>query len=129
MRHLIRPLAIMYVKYLQYQYKKITEANYHNQTNRVLAHLKLINAKIYYMHTQLSPWGYFHPSSTISEEQRLALSKLFKVPMFRELETVVWYKPEAVTYYHNKIWNINRQKVPIYHKEINQYLIENENNE
>ena len=42
---------------------------------------------------------------------------------FEELDIVVWYNPEAVTYYHNKIWELSKQRPPIYEKEIKNQLI------
>jgi len=40
-----------------------------------------------------------------------------------ESNIVVWHNPEAVTYYHNKIWDLSKECPPIYEREIKKQLI------
>lgn len=112
------------VKYLQKRYKSISIKNRSNQSNQVLSKLKLIQAILYYFKSEFSAWGYFHPSCVWSVKDEKYFRKLFpQKEDFKELDIVVWYNPEAVTYYHNKIWELSKKQPPIYEDEIKKQLI------
>jgi hypothetical protein len=85
--------------------------------------LKLIQSVLYFFKCQFKAWGYFHPDCTWSEKDEIYFRKLFPQKDFEELDTVVWYNPEAVTYYHNKIWELSKQRPPIYSSSIKNQLI------
>ncbi len=117
-------VSVLIVKYLQKRYKSISIKNRYNQSNQVLSKLKLIQAILYYFKSQFSAWGYFHPSCVWSEKDEKYFRKLFpQKEDFEELNIVVWHNPEAVTYYHNKIWELSKQRPPIYEREIKKQLI------
>ena len=117
-------VSVLIVKYLQKRYKSISVKNRYNQSNQVLSKLKLIQALLYYFKSQFNAWGYFHPSCGWSEKDEKYFRKLFpNKEDFEELDIVVWHNPEAVTYYHNKIWELSKQRPPIYAKEIKKQLI------
>ena len=117
-------VSVLIVKYLQKRYKSISIKNRYNQSNQVLSKLKLIQAILYYFKSQFSAWGYFHPSCVWSEKDEIYFRKLFpQKEDFEELDIVVWHNPEAVTYYHNKIWELSKQRPPIYEIEIKKQLI------
>lgn len=122
MRHLLKPFAILIVKYLQRKYKKITIKNRYNQTNQVIAALQLLQSKLYYYKSQFSAWGYFHPSCVWSEKDEKFFRNLFPVKDFEELSIVVNHNPEAVTYYHNKIFKLQRGVSANYTSEIEAQL-------
>lgn len=117
-------VSVLIVKYLQKRYKSISIKNRYNQSNQVLSKLKLIQAILYYFKSQFSAWGYFHPSCAWSEKDEKYFRKLFpQKEDFEELDIVVWYNPQAVTYYHNKIFELSKQRPPIYEREIKKQLI------
>ena len=118
MKFILRPFAIMIVKYLQKRYKKITIDNRHNQNNQVIAKLTLIQSILYYFKQQFSSWGYFHPDCIWSEVDEQRFNKLFPVKdEFEEIDIVVWHNPEAVTYYHNQIYRLKGERRTKYSKE------------
>ena len=123
MKYTLRILSIWLVKYLQRKYKSITVKNiHHNHTNQVLAKLELIQSILYFFKSQFSAWGYFHPDCVWSQEDEIFFRKLFPEKDFEEMDIVVWQNPEAVTYYHNKIYHLTKGKSPIYAKEIEKQL-------
>ena len=124
MKYLLKLIAILVIKCLQHKYKRVTISNRYNQSNQVLSKLKLIQAILYYFKGQFSAWGYFHTSCSWSEKDELKFRKLFPQKDFEELEIVVWYNPEAVTYYHNVIWDLSKQRPPRYANRIKRQLIE-----
>jgi len=113
--------AMLYVKYLQSRYKRITINIRTNQTNRILGKLQLIQSKLYYFENEFSPWGYFHPSPVYGIKYEKFLKSLFPPIDFKELEIIVWYNPRAVTYYRNKIWESGNKNVD-YAKEIVEFI-------
>lgn len=123
---LIVPFVILYVRYIQWRYKSITVNNYGNQTNQHITELQLLQAKEYYYKNSFQAWGRFHPSFSFTDIQlnrhRKFINWLFPLKSFKEWDIVVWYKPEAVTYYHNRIFYLNKQNSPIYAAEIIQQL-------
>ncbi|GIV43877.1 MAG: hypothetical protein KatS3mg035_1000 [Bacteroidia bacterium] len=122
MRHLLKWITIFYVKYLQKRYKTISLKNRYNQTNQVINTLILLQAKLYYFKSQFKPWGYFHPDCSWTEKDEKFFNKLFPEKDFEELPIVIWHNPEAVTYYHNKIFYMSKEKPPIYEIEIKKQL-------
>ena len=109
---------------MQKRYKSISIKNRYNQSNQVLSKLILIQSILYYFKSQFSAWGYFHPGCVWSEKDEKYFRKLFpQKEDFEELNIVVWHNPEAVTYYHNKIWELSKQHPPIYEREIKKQLI------
>ena len=125
MRFLIKPFAILLVKYLQWKYKRISINNRYRQSNRVLAKLILIQSILYYFKSQFNPWGYFHPSCVTNDREIAKYDKLFpQKEDFEELDIVVWHNPEAVIYYQHKIWKLAKGKHYSFHKEIKKQLIQ-----
>lgn len=122
MRYLLKWPTVLYVKYLQKRYKTISLKNRYNQTNQVLATLTLIQAKLYYFKSQFQAWGYFHPDCVWTEKDEKFFNKLFPEKDFEELNIVIWYNPAAVTYYHNKIYELSKGKTPVYEREIKSQL-------
>jgi hypothetical protein len=125
MKKFLEFLAIILIKYLQKRYREISIANRYNQSNRVISKLVLIQAILYYFKSQFSAWGYFHPSCVWSKKDEKYFKKIFpnKKEDFDELTQVVWHNPEAVTYYHNKIWDLSKERPPVYEKDIKRQLM------
>ena len=123
MKIILRFLSVIFIKYLQRKYKSISIENRYNQTNQVLSKLKLIQSILYFFKSQFNAWGYFHPDCSWSENDEKQFRKLFPQKDFEELEIVVWYNPEAVTYYHNKIFDFTKGATPIYSSSIKNQLI------
>lgn len=121
-RYFLIPFAIIHIRIIQYRYKKITTGNYHNQTNSNLAKLKLLQSKEYYYKRQFDSWGKFHPKFSYSSEGLKKhyeyLKWLFPKKDFKEWDVVIWYKPEAVTYYQNLIYKLQDGKGRLYEIEI-----------
>lgn len=116
--------SILLIKYLQRRYKSISINSSTRQSNQVLTKLKLIQHVLYYFKCQFQAWGYFHEDCVWSGKDEAEFRKLFPKKDFKELEIVVWHNPEAVTYYHNKIWDLSKQRPPNYAREIRKQLIE-----
>lgn len=121
---LLKPLAIQRVKYLQRKYRKLSiyHSTYGGQSNQVLAKLKLLQHQLYYYKSQFDYWGYFYPNCVGNDKHDKFYSKLFPIKDFPEVDNVVWHNPEAVTYYHNKIWNLRRGKSTQYPTQIEKTL-------
>ena len=115
----LKYLSILLIKYLQYKYKDITINSEGKQSNQVLAKLKFIQHTLYFFKNQFRAWGYFHPGCVWSEKDEKFFRKLFpqKDDSFKEIDIVVWHNPEAVTYYHNKIYVLSNGSLD-YAKEI-----------
>lgn len=128
LRFPLKFVSVLIVKYLQKRYKSISINNRCNQSNQVLSKLKLIQSILYYFKSQFRAWGYFHTSCLWSENDEKHFRKLFpQKEDFEELTIVVWHNPEAVNYYHNKIFELSKQGQPIYEREIKKQLIKWEN--
>lgn len=110
------------MRIIQHRYKQITTDNSGNRTNRNLAVLRLLQAKEYYYRCQFSAWGKFHPGFTFSERSMRRhyafMNWLFPEKNFKEWDTIIWHKSEAVTYYHNKIWDLQKGVGTLYELEI-----------
>ena len=118
-RWILMPFAILHVKWIQYRYKQITENNIHfNHTNQVLSKLSLLQSKIYYYKSEFHAWGFYHPSCVWTYKDEIFHNWLFPLIDFEEIEIVVWNNPEAVTYYHNKIYQLTGGADIDYEKEI-----------
>lgn len=116
---IIRPFAVILVRILQKRYKKYSgQCSSGKNTSRLI----LIQSILYYFKRQFSAWGYFHPSCIWTEKDERKFRKLFPEKDFKENTVVVWYNPEAVTYYHNKIFQLAKGKSTDYKKEIEKQL-------
>ena len=125
MKFILKFFSIILIKYLQKRYKKISIKNRYNQSNRVLNKLILIQNLLYFFKEEFSAWGYFHPSCGWSKKDEAKFRKLFpEKEDFEELDIVVWHNPGAVTYYHNKIFNLQNRASCLYSKEIKKQLKE-----
>lgn len=122
---LLRVLAIIAIKYLQRRYKVISLKNLHRNTTQTITKLQLIQAVLFYFKRQFQAWGYFHPLCLWSNTDEKKFRKLFPQKDFREIDLVVWYNPEAVTYYQNKIFHLSKGATPCYEFEIRKQLIKN----
>jgi hypothetical protein len=84
--------------------------------------LILLQTKEYYYHEQFDAWGKFHPEFSFSHEQMISHIKfmnwLFPEKDFKEWDIVIWHNPQAVTYYHNKIFDLQKSKSTLYEIEI-----------
>ena len=119
---LLIPFAIIHVRIIQFRYKRITTRNEGNHTNQNISELQLLQSKEYYYKRSFSTWGRFHPSFHFSHKGMIRHIKfmnwLFPEKDFKEWDIVIWHNPEAVTYYHNRIFNLLHGVSPIYEKEI-----------
>ena len=123
----VKLISIIIVKYLQKRYKSISLKNKTNQSNQILSKLILIQSILYYFKSQFHAWGYFHPDCRWSEKDEKFFRKLFPQKDFKELDLVIRHNPNAITYYHNEIWVLSKQRPPIYEEEIKKQLIKWEN--
>jgi len=116
------PFAIIHIRIIQYRYKKITIENQDNQSNSNIQKLILLQSKEYYYERQFDSWGKFHPNFSYSNKGLKSHIKfmnwLFPQKDFREWGIIIWYNPKAVTYYHNKIYNLQNGVSPLYEVEI-----------
>ena len=117
MKTILKFLAVLLVKYLQKKYKTLTLSK-QDTTNQFLNKLILIQSVLYYLKNQFEAWGYFHPDCIWTEQDEVYFRKLFPEKDFYEIDVVVWHNPEAVTYYHNKIWTLKKGQNTDYHGEI-----------
>jgi len=123
---ILRFLSVLLIRYLQRKYKSITLKNiHHNHTNSVLNKLKLIQYLLYYFKREFHAYGYFHYDCGWSEADEKYFRNLFpsKDKNFEEIDIVVWYNPEAITYYHNKIYELTKGATPDYARDIRKQLI------
>lgn len=118
----LKILAIILVKILQKIYKNRSTKRV-MQTSVHLSNLILIQSLLFYFKSQFSAWGFFHPSCIWSNKDEVFFDKLFPKKDFEELDIVVEHNPEAVTYYHNKIFVLSNEKPLNYKKEIKQELV------
>lgn len=122
MKHILKPIAILFVKYLQKRYKSISLNSQGRHTNQVLNKLILIQSILYYFKEQFSAWGYFHPHCIWTKKDETFFRKLFPEKDFKEIDIVTWYNPEAIIYYHNKIFTLSKKCPPNYEIEIEKQL-------
>lgn len=122
------PFAIIHVKWIQFRYKWITTRNPYAHTNRRSTLLQLLQAKEEYYKDQFTAWGRFHPSFSFSQRKsirhRAWMDWLFPEKDFKEWDIVIWHKSQAVTYYHNKIYNLTKGRPPAYEIKIIKQLKE-----
>lgn len=124
MKIILRLLTIILIKYLQKKYKHLSIKNKYRQSNSNINKLILIQSVLYYLKGEFRAYGYFHRDCTWSKDDEKYFSKIFpQKDNFEELDIVVWYNPEAVPYYHNKIFDLGRRISVDYSKEIKQQLI------
>lgn len=124
MRYLLFPFAVLRVIYLRKRYKKLTLKWEYDRTNQHLTTLIHIRHLIWYYHSQFSYWGYFNPGCVTNPKYDDFFNWLFPPMDFNELDSVIIYNPEAVTYYHNKIFILKRKVDTSYSKEISKQLKE-----
>jgi hypothetical protein len=116
---------VLVIRYLQRKYKKLSEkAIRKSATSITIEKLILIQYILYFFKRQFSAWGYFHPSCLWTKEDEAYFRKLFPKKDFEEPAIVVYYNPQAITYYHNKIFRLSKGRPPIYEHEIKRQLIE-----
>ena len=128
MKFIPKIFCIFLIKFLQKRYKAISIKNRFNQSDQVINKLILIQSILYYFKRQFHAWGYFHPSCGWSEKDEIKFRKLFpQKDEFEELDIVVSHNPEAVTYYHNKIYNLSKGTSTLYSQEIKKQLIKWDN--
>lgn len=121
---ILRLLSVLLIKYLQRKYKSITKKNIlNNHTNQVLNKLQLIQSILHYFKGEFHAWGYFHPDCGWCNEDEKYFRKLFPEKDFEEIDIVVWYNPDAVTYYHNLIFKLGKGATPDYARAIKKQLI------
>lgn len=114
MKYLLKIISVLTVKFLQKRYKSISVKNRYNQSTQVLAKLQLIQSILYFFKTQFNAWGYFHPDCVWSKQDEEYFRKLFpQKDDFEELDIVVRHNPEAVTYYHNEIYRLNKGRTTL----------------
>lgn len=122
MKQILKFFSVILIRFLQKKYKSISLNEQYNQSNQVLHKLQLIQSVLYYFKGQFSAWGYFHPSCIWTEKDEKYFNKLFPEKDFKELDIVIWHNPEAVTYYHNKIYDLSKGRSPIYEIDIKRQL-------
>lgn len=116
-------ICVLIVRYIQWRYRNISIKNRYNQTNQILDKLRLLQAILHFFKGQFHAWGYFHPSCVWSKKDEKFYRWLFPQKNFEELEIIVWHNPEAVTYYHNKIYRLQKHAQPNHRWEIKDQLI------
>lgn len=122
MRWILKYVCVLLVRFLQWEYRRVTERNRRNQTNQVLNRLRLIQSILYYFKGQYEAWGYFHPDCVWTYQDEAFYRWLFPEKKFEELDLVVWHNPEAVTYYQNKIYELKKGRDTKYEVEIRSQL-------
>ncbi len=120
---LLIPFAIIHIRIIQYRYKRITLRNiYHNQNNRNIATLTLLQAKERYYQMQFNSWGKFHPQFSYEDvkwhKHVRFLRWLFPEKDFKEFPIVLCHSYDAIIYYQNKIYELSNGKPPLYDIEI-----------
>jgi len=120
------PIIILYIRWVQYRYEKITVENYYNRSNSNIHKLQLLQSIEYYYEREFDAWGKYHPSFEFSRRElkkhRKFMNWLFPRKKFKEWEVVIWHNPRAITYYHNKIFILLKGKTPFYENEIVEQL-------
>lgn len=119
----LRFVSILIVKFLQKRYKAISTKKSSRNLSQKINKLILIQSILYFFKEHFRAWGYFHPSCLWSAKDEKKFRKLFPQKDFEELDIVIWHNPEAVTYYHNKIYKLSKECPPIYEKDIKKQLI------
>ena len=114
-----KPIAVLRIRAIQKEYKKITlGCRSSDEYNRLI----LLQAKEEYYRKQFDSWGKYHPRFSYDQDQlrehKKYLAKIFPEKDFIEDEIVVWHKYDAVTYYHNKIYTLGKGSSPHYATEI-----------
>lgn len=120
--YILKPIAVRIIKFLQKRYRDYSEKNRYNQTNQVINNLILIQAILYWFKESFSAWGYFHPSMLWSANDEYEHNKLFPTKNHFELPIVILHNPEAITYYTNKIFELNGNITTLYQIEIPKQL-------
>lgn len=119
---ILRILAVLLVKHLQRRYKALSLSN-QDYSGTFISKLILIQHILYFLKTQFSAWGYFHPTGAWYKKDEEFFRKLFPVKDFKELPTVVHHNPEAIKYYHHKIGTLTKGTFTEYHVEIKEQLL------
>jgi len=125
---LLIPFVIIYIRIIQYRYKRITTNNYFNRTNQHSNELILLQAKEYYYEQEFDSWGKYHPDFSYTRDQlkkhKKFMNWLFPKKDFKEWDITIWYNPRAITYYQNKIYKLNNGYGIHYEDEIPKQLNE-----
>ena len=126
--NLLIPFVIIHIRIIQYRYKKISINNTSNHTTPNTGNLFLLKAKEDYYYEQFDSWGRFHPKFSYScdqhEKHHKFLDWLFPEKDFKEWDSVIYHKSDAITYYHNKIYSLKNQSDSNYANEILMHLKE-----
>lgn len=114
-----KPIAILRIRAIQREYKKVTlGCRSSDEHNRLI----LLQAKEEYYRRQFDSWGKYHPRFSYSPDQKVKhrayLDKIFPPKDFMEDDIVIWHKYNAVTYYHNKIYKLSKGGTYHYSSEI-----------
>lgn len=107
---LLRP-TIWFVKFLRKRYSTLTERYLFKQSNSHLNQLIFLQSLIYYFKVEFKCWGFFHPNCVRSEHQRKYVKYLFPLAK-KDLGLVLIHHPDAVTYYHNKMYDAGDRRWP-----------------
>lgn len=116
------PFAILRIRWIQNRYKYITLNSAGRHSNQVLADLRLLQAREGYYKDSFESWGKYHPDFSYSQGEYAKhlqfMDWLFPEKDFEEIDIVIWYKPEAIAYYHNRIYKLNGDRGTLHHYEI-----------
>lgn len=111
-RRLLKYLAIKLVNYLHNKFIELNDKYKYKQSNQNISKIILIQDILYYLETQFSSWGYFHPECSWTIEDEIEFRKLFPTKKFPEIDEVTYHNHHAITFYHNQIKNDNiRQEI------------------
>lgn len=101
-------IAIIKIRKIQRQYKKLSVENAYNRTNQILTKLQLLLAKEEYYKSQFQAWGKYCVQFSFNEEdckkQIKFLNWLFPPKDFDEIDLVLNYSSEANLMFRNKLF-------------------------
>jgi hypothetical protein len=104
-KNLIKPIAILIVRYVQYRYKKISLLKSYNSSN--INKLILLQAIEEYFKKEFQAWGFFHRSCVVNSSYHNYIKRIFPDKNFEENDIVICHKYDAITFYKNMIYNLN----------------------
>ena len=106
--YILKPLAIIIVKWLQKKYRKLSYKHENCMQTQAINNLILIQSILYWFKKAFSAWGYFHPSMVWTANDEYKFRELFPEKDFREIPVVIEHNPEAILYYQNRIFELSR---------------------
>ena len=123
------PFTIVLIKLLQWIYKRKTISMEYEMSNRNIAKIVFLKHLLYYYKQQFHAYGYYHISCTWSNKYDNFYKWLFPIINYKENYFAINHNPEAITYYHNQLYNKGIKGGYNYHADkIKKFLIDNKLN-